>query len=390
MIWPYIILSYISLFVFGLSDNVRGPLFPEIMKEFAVNDSMGSWMFALSSISGFLSSYLARHLLRRFDRLNVLRGGAVALILSLIGLATAPHFYVFLLFSLTFGMSLGIVGLIPNVLVPLGSSEGRKQQLLSGLHAMYGVASFCSPLIAASVEHFTGSWRWTFGIITVVPLGLLIYTFHGSHENLHKKTEFVAENHKLNKARNFKPQIFLAFMVSFCVCAEIMVSSRLALFMRRTLDYDMEHASLYVTYFFVGMLVGRSLFALIKLPFSLRAQLAGALVLSAICIYLGVHWNPIFLPITGFTVAPFYPLAITWISTKFPTDLDSAVSYMMATDSMMLVGMHLLIGYLTDTKGIAFAMLALGPLYCFLSFLFVNSYEYFFERHKPQEDSNIA
>ncbi|WP_413575161.1 MFS transporter [Bdellovibrio sp. HCB290] len=389
MIWPYIILSYFSLFVFGLSDNVRGPLFPEIMKEFAVNDSMGSWMFALSSISGFLSSYLARHVLRRYDRLNVLRGGAIALILSLIGLATAPHFYVFLFFSLTFGMSLGIVGLIPNVLVPLGSSENRKQQLLSGLHAMYGVASFCSPLIAASVQHLTGSWRWTFGIITVVPLGLLLYTFHGSHKDLHKKAEFIPENHKLNKARNFRPQIFLAFMVSFCVCAEIMVSSRLALFMRRVMDYDMEKSSLYVTYFFVGMLVGRSLFALIRLPFSLRTQLSGAVVLSAVCIYAGVHWDPIFLPITGFTVAPFYPLAITWISSKFPTDLDSAVSYMMATDSLMLVGMHLLIGYLTDLKGIAVAML-MGPVYCLLSFMLVNSYEYFFERHQPQDDSNIA
>jgi fucose permease len=359
------------------------------MKEFAVNDSMGSWMFALSSISGFLSSYLARHVLRRYDRLNVLRGGAIALICSLIGLATAPHFYVFLFFSLTFGMSMGIVGLIPNVLVPLGSSEERKQQLLSGLHAMYGVASFCSPLVAASVEYLTGSWRWTFGAITVVPLGLLLYTYHGSHANLHKKADFVPEDHKLNKARNFKPQIFLAFMVSFCVCAETMVTSRLALFMRRTMDYDMEHSSLYVSYFFIGMLVGRSLFALIKLPFSLRAQLSGSLIGTALCIFGGVYIHPIFLAITGFMVAPFYPLAITWISTKFPTDLDSAVSYMMATDSMMMVGMHLMVGHLSDTKGIAFAML-LGPIYCFLSFLLVNSYEYFFERHQPQDDSNIA
>jgi fucose permease len=360
------------------------------MKEFAVNDSMGSWMFALSSISGFLSSYLTRNLLRRYDRMTVLRGGSVALIISLVGLATAPHFYVFLFFSLAFGMSLGILGLIPNVLVSLGSSDDRKQQLMSGLHAMYGVASFCSPLIAASVEYLTGSWRWTFGIITLVPMGLLLYSFHGSHANLHKKAEFIPENHKLNKARNFKPQIFLAFMVSFCVCAEIMVSSRLALFMRRTADYDMEHSSLYVTYFFVGMLTGRSLFALIKLPFTLRAQLSASLVLTAVCILGGVYIHPVFLPITGFAVAPFYPLAITWISSKFPTDLDSAVSYMMATDSMMLVGMHLLIGHFTDTKGIAFAMLLLGPIYCLLSFLLVNSYEYFFERHQPQDDSNIA
>lgn len=384
MIWPYIILSYFSLFVFGLSDNVRGPLFPEIMKEFSVNDSMGSWMFALSSISGFLSSYLCRHLLRRYDRLTVLRAGAVALIISQLGMAAAPSFYAFLFFSFTFGLSMGIVGLIPNVLVPLGSSSERKQQLLSGLHSMYGVASFLSPLIAAGVEHWTGSWRWTFAIVALAPTGLLIYTRHSSHENLHKKTELTAESHKLNKARNFKPQLFFAFMVSFCVAAEIMVSSRLALFMRRTMNYDMESSSLYVTYFFVCMLAGRMLFTLIKLPTSVRNQLTGALVLSAACILAGLYVHPIFMPIVGFTVAPFYPLAISWISTKFPHDLDTAVSYMMATDSMMLVAMHLLVGKITDNAGIATAML-LGPVLCFISFLLVNSYEFFFERAPAHE-----
>ncbi|MGE5086981.1 MAG: MFS transporter [Bacillota bacterium] len=384
MVWPYIILSYFSLFVFGLSDNVRGPLFPEIMKEFAVNDSMGSWMFALSSISGFLSSYLCRYLLRRYDRLTVLRAGAMALITSQLGMAAAPSFYAFLFFSFTFGLSMGIVGLIPNVLVPLGSSSERKQQLLSGLHSMYGVASFLSPLIAAGVKHWTGSWRWTFVIVALAPTGLLIYTRHSSHDNLHKKAEFTAESHKLNKARNFKPQLFFAFMVSFCVAAEIMVSSRLALFMRRTMNYNMEGSSFYVTYFFVCMLAGRMLFALIKLPTSVRHQLTGSLVLSAVCILAGLYVHPLFMPIVGFTVAPFYPLAISWISTKFPHDLDTAVSYMMATDSIMLVAMHLLVGKITDNSGIATAML-LGPVLCFISFLLVNSYEFFFERPPVHE-----
>lgn len=281
---------------------------------------------------------------------------------------------------------MGIVGLIPNVLVPLGSSSERKQQLLAGLHSMYGVASFLSPLIAAGVEHVTGSWRWTFGIVALAPTALLLYTQHRSHDDLHKKTEATAEDHKINKERNFKPQMFFAFMVSFCVAAEIMVSSRLALFMRRTMNYDMELSSLYVTYFFICMLIGRMLFALIKLPISVRHQLSGALVLTAACIFGGLYIHPVFMPLVGFTVAPFYPLAISWISTKFPHDLDTAVSYMMATDSMMLVAMHLLVGRITDNAGIATAMLV-GPVCCVISFLLVNSYEFFFERAPAHEGS---
>lgn len=379
MIWPYIFISYFSLFVFGLCDNVRGPLFPEIMRTFGVNDSIGSWMYALSSISGFISSYLARHLLRRFDRLKVLQGGAITLVISMLGLSLAHHFVVFLMFSFLFGLSLGIIGLIPNVLVPLGASSHKKQQLLAGLHAMYGVASFISPLLAAGMQWLTGSWRWTFVVASLAPISLLIYSVHSSHRDLHKKTEITPESRKINRQMNLKPQMFLALMLSFCVAAEIMISSRLALYMRRVWQYDMESSSLYVTYFFISLLLGRFLFALFKLPTSIRNQLSGSLILSALCILLGIHSHPIFLALVGFTVAPFYPLSIAWISGKFPDDLDTAVSYMMTTDSVMLVLMHLSVGKATDYFGIEKA-LYLGPLLLLVSFVLVNSFDAFFSK----------
>ncbi len=382
MIWPYIFISYLSLFVFGLCDNVRGPLFPEIMKDFGVSDSIGSLMYALSSISGFISSYLVRHLLRRYNRLSVLQGGAVALIISMLGMSLSPNFKVFLACSFVFGLSLGIIGLIPNILVPLGASSEKKQQLLAGLHAMYGVASFLSPLLAAGIQWLTGTWRWTFVVAGIAPLGLFLYSLHSSHGDLHQKSEITAEFRKLNRKMNLKPQVFMALMLSFCVAAEILISSRLALYMRRVWNLDMEHASLYVTYFFMSMLFGRLLFAFVKFPLSVRRQLSWSLVGSVCCLLAGIHLHPIFISLVGFTVAPFYPLSIAWISTKFPQDLDSAVSYMMTIDSVMLVVMHLLVGQVTDHFGIGKA-LYLAPIFFLLSFILVNAFEAIFERNRP-------
>ena len=62
IIWPLILISFASLFVFGISDNIRGPLFPEILKEFNISDSMGSLMFALSSLSENVSIQLYNNL----------------------------------------------------------------------------------------------------------------------------------------------------------------------------------------------------------------------------------------------------------------------------------------------------------------------------------------
>lgn len=380
MIWPFIILSYASLFVFGLSDNIRGPLFPEIMKQFTISDSMGSLMFALSNISGLIASYVCRYLLRRYDRLSVLRGGAFSLIVALFGLATAPVFSVFLLFSFLFGLSLGIIGIIPNILVSLGSSSHRKQQMLSGLHTMYGVASLLAPLLAAGVEVVTGNWRWTFIAAALGPLSLIVYSFHGSHKNLYVRTPFSKEEYKAQKAKNFKPQLFLTFMLSFAVATEIMLSSRLALYMQRVWNYDMETSSLYVTYFFIFMMVGRGLFTLVHFKQSPQFLLTTSIVSSGFCILLGIYVHPLFLAFGGFTIAPFYPLSITWISSEFPQDLDSVVSYMIAIDSLMLMIMHLSIGKVTDVIGIQNALLS-GLGFVVLCLVMINSYRALF---KPQ------
>lgn len=381
MIWPFIFLSYASLFVFGLSDNIRGPLFPEIMRQFAVSDSMGSLMFALSNISGFFASHGCRYVLRRYDRLTVLQGGALGLTLSMWGMAFSTLFPLFLFFSFTFGLSLGVLGLVPNILVPMGSSPQRKQQMLSGLHTMYGLASLLSPLLAAGMEYLTGSWRWTFVAASLAPIGLLLYTLHASHKSLHTKASYSPEAHRANKKKNFKPQLFLAIMLSLAVAAEIMVSSRLALYMQRTWNFDMEASSLYVTYFFICMMLGRFLFAVVHFKKTPQFLLSTSLILTGLFILAGVFVHPLFLAGTGFMIAPFYPLSISWISSEFPEDLDSAVSYMMATDSIMLIIMHLSIGKLTDLFSIRDAMLW-GMSFVVVSLFMVNSFAFFFRREK--------
>jgi hypothetical protein len=134
-----------------------------------------------------------------------------------------------------------------------------------------------------------------------------------------------------------------------------------------------------VTYFFVFLLLGRLLFALVPFRQSIRLLLSVSLVATAALFFLGLWVHPLFLAATGLGIAPFYPLAISWISSEFPHDMDSAVSYMVATDSLMLVLMHLLVGRITDAVGITGAILT-GPAFLLGSLLMVNSFGYLFRR----------
>lgn len=378
IIWPLILISYASLFVFGISDNIRGPLFPEILKDFNVSDSMGSLMFALGSLSGFVASYFARQLLLRFDRRSILQGACLGMTATLLGLAAAPNFYVFLVFSVLFGVNSGIIGLIPNVLVPLGSSVEKKQQLLSGLHAMYGIASLLAPMLVALIGVFSTNWRYTYAITALAPFSLFLYSLHKSHRPHHLRPDRKSEEHQASNKKNFKAQMFLALTLSFAVAAEVMISSRLALYMRRVWDFNLENSSLYVTYFFIALLMGRLLFTGIKFKRALSIQLSACLIFTAVSVLLGLLVHPFFLAVAGFSIAPFYPLMIALISSEFPLDLDSAVSYMMATDSLMLALMHVLVGKLSDYFGIHLAFYSC-IMFLTLSLIMVNTYHSFFK-----------
>jgi FHS family glucose/mannose:H+ symporter-like MFS transporter len=340
---------------------------------------MGSLMFAVSSLSGFVASHFARFLLGRYDRKSILQWACVGMILTLVGLAFSPTFYIFLFFSVLFGLNAGIIGLVPNILVPLGASSDKKQQLISGLHAMYGISSLLAPLAVAGMGLISNSWRYTFLVVTIAPITLLLYSFHKIHTPHHKKPEYSADLKKENKKKNFKPQMYLAFMLSFAVASEVMISSRLALYMRRVWNYNLEVSSLYVTGFFISLLLSRLLFTGVKFKSSLYLQLSLCLIFTAILVIAGIIIHPLFLAVAGFSIAPFYPLAITLISSEFPHDLDTAVSYMMATDSLMLTLMHILVGKLSDSFGIGYAIYSIMAfLAC--SFVLVNSYRYVFKK----------
>ncbi len=354
-IWPLILISYAALFVFGITDNIRGPLFPEILKSFNVSDSMGSLMFALGSLSGFFASRFARELLYKFNRKVILQYACLGLTFSIIGLSQANHFYLFLFFSVSFGVSSGIIGLIPNILVPIGASPEKKQQLLSGLHSMYGIASLLAPLFVAAINSFSGEWRTTYLLSAVFPFILFLYCFHGSHDPHHEKPIPKSEAKKNPSQKNFLPQLGMALILSFTVAAEVLISSRLALYTRRELNYSLDESSYYVTFFFIALLLGRLLFTLVKFRTSLFWQIFTCQFLTVICIALGLNFHVEFLALSGFFVAPVYPLMIALISAEFPKDLDSAISTMMATDSTMLAVMHLTVGKLTDLFGIHLA-----------------------------------
>ncbi len=64
----------LSMFILGLSDNIRGPLFPELLRYFDISNTQASLSFGVASFAAFSGNLISTFLLKRIhlDRLLAL------------------------------------------------------------------------------------------------------------------------------------------------------------------------------------------------------------------------------------------------------------------------------------------------------------------------------
>lgn len=367
MNWRYLILAFTSLLVLGLGDNIRGPLFAEILAGFKLSNFQGSLIFSASSICGFLGSLLIRKKFEKWGAVRVLNFSLVGFGVALALMGSAGSFAWFLFGSSLFGLSVGAMGVSQNYLVSVGASSHRLQQAMSGLHSMYGIASFMAPLMVAALSK-DGDWRLSFLVVALFPLALaVINIFVGIKYKVvgSSTTETTASASPSSSRVHF----YFAVGLALYVAAEILLSTRLALYMRRQFSYDLSQSSLYVSYFFAFLLAGRVLFSVVKFPFKLYNQIRWLLVLSVICYIAGLYLHPFFLVLTGLMMAPIYPLMMTYASQIFHREvLSRVIAICLSMSSLFIVFMNFSVGAMSDTWGILVAML-FGVLVLVLSLL---------------------
>ena len=166
-----IFFSFLSLFLLGLADNIRGPLFPEILDYFSVTSAKGSLSFATTSGAAFVGSFMSGYYLRRFSISSLLLLAVFVMGLGLTVMGLADSFNLLLLGSFLLGLSIGFMGVSQNLLVTENVSPENQSKALSGLHAMYGFASFLAPVIASQTTIHFGVWRAAF-LTTAILCGL--------------------------------------------------------------------------------------------------------------------------------------------------------------------------------------------------------------------------
>lgn len=361
-----------SMFALGLADNIRGPLFPDLIHFFQLSNTEASCSFAITSAFSFLGNIAAERILRRISIDRLLVWSLNILSLALLGMAVAPTFLFYMIAAAFFGLGMGLMGIVQNLMVAENVNGEFQTKALSGLHSIYGLSSLVAPFVASYAPEILGSWRAAFFVTSAAALLVYVGTclIHSRDSIVHVKTE-LKEIINPNCKQNVFSFLMFGGVLAFYVVTEILVSSRLALYMRQSFNMDLKHSSLYVTYFFSFLLLGRLCFTFKKFTTSIKMQMNILLILTFICILLGLSVHPFFLAASGLTMAPFYPLGIAYLSEQTHLHKRRYITFAMAFQNLCLISMHLGVGYLTDQFGLINAF-GVGVISIVLSLLCIN------------------
>lgn len=373
-----LIFTYMSMFVLGISDNIRGPLYPELLKYFNLNNSEASLSFAFASGAAFFGNGLGALILKKIHLDRLLTISIFLMMSGLFIMGMSSQFNIYLFGTIIYGFSLGSTGVAQNLLIAENSNSHNQTKSISGLHGIYGLSSFIAPFLASRApiwfsDHSNGwtymvEWQSAFFITCAIAFVVLVLLLIVS-----PKPAFIASLPHDELIHGKKSSIatmlwFAGFFASY-VGAEILISTRLALYMRTYFNMSLEESSNYVSYFFIFLLAGRLLFAFKSFKMSLKKQLYSSLMLSLAALIVGLFIHPFFLAILGFTMAPFYPLAIVYISDITGFQKRRFLTFVMGLQSLSVIIMHIGVGYLTDAYGLLYAFgvgvaLLIGSILC--------------------------
>ncbi|MBC7742487.1 MAG: MFS transporter [Bdellovibrionaceae bacterium] len=348
-----LLFACLSMFVLGLADNIRGPLFADLMNFFKLTNSEGSLSFAVTSAAALFGNIVTAPLMRKMTLARLLLLSVFLMMVGLFFMAISPTFTFYLLSALIFGFSFGLMGVVQNLIVAENIDSEKQPKYLSALHGIYGFASLLAPLLASRAPELLGPWRSAFYVTSAICFLVLI-----SGIFIYSLTPF--EIHQISQAQLSRkaprPLLFaIGGILAFYVTAEIMVATRLALYMRTAFNMNLEQSSNYVSYFFVFLLIGRILFAVKTFSYSLKQQLNASLILSLIFLGFGLWVHPFLLTVVGLAMAPFYPISVAYISDLTGVDKRKFITFAISFQSLCVITMHMGVGFLTDRYGLFYA-----------------------------------
>ena len=297
---------FLSFFVFGFTDNLKGPTLPSMIQDLHIDYGTSGNIFFGEYFGFVVTSLIAGILADRFGLkvILILAGGLLAT--GVAGYSTFSNTMLLTVSLFSVGLGLGAIELGANATIV--QIHPKKTGLYLNLMAvLHGLGSLIAPLFAGWLLGLNISWRiiyrWDILLIALFVLLFLFLQFPKSQEQ-NNSIDF--KNIPNFAFKGILPWFYAA--IAFYVAAEIGVGSWLVTYLQDTRNQSILVSNQNLSLFFGLLTLGRLIGGFIVHRLGYLRSILFASIASLVCVLLGTFTVfSIFFPITGLFFSIIFP-----------------------------------------------------------------------------------
>ena len=365
-------------FTFGYTSLVISSLLPLIERNFSLPHSKTGIMLSAGSIAFLITSLLIGYLLEKFDTFRI----------TLTGLLTTTFGGIIFMISRGFPELVAAITLVNigaatvEVSVPfvigLNESTGKKGGILNVVHSLFAFGAISGPFITSIIIKNPSNWKYSF--LTVVAFSLIpIISITLAREHVRTMFENYRKNKRVKEEKEntlieafelLKNKFFLLLILGLAIYVgyEMSFSSWLSVFLYEYRGFKVDSAALYPSFLWIGLFIGRLIFAKAADKIGYKKWLIIVSIASAVTTILAIivsrNMMSIFISVflTGLSYATVYPVIQAIIIDTFRKNKGTALGITAASTSILSALTNFTIGQLGSAFGIFAGLLTIVVL----------------------------
>ncbi|MBO4324043.1 MAG: MFS transporter [Lachnospiraceae bacterium] len=373
-----ITIIYAAFIGLGIPDSLFGTSWPSIYSEFGLPFALGGLISCICSCGTMVSSLMSARLIKKLGTNKLTAACTLLTGVSLLGFSFSNGFLWLCLLSVPLGLGAGSIDTALNNYVALHYSASQ----MSFLHCFYGVGVTVSPFIMTLVFRSGMGWRSGYRIASGIQLGLallLIVTLpvwkkvHGEESSSEEKFETLS----LKQAASIKGVKIMWLLFICSVMIEVSAGSWCSTFLVEHRHLSNELAAASVTFYYLGMTLGRFLSGVFARKLhSWQIIKAGLLILGAALLLLILVPNNIVtiaaLMMIGLGNGPMFPNFNYLTPENFGESRSPAIiGTQMAVSSFAIIVGPILCGLIGQALGMGSFPFFLAVCYILMLVVFV-------------------
>jgi len=359
-------ICFLAFFLFGFTDNLKGPTLPAMLAEMNINYATGGNIFFGEYLGFLIATMLTVIIADKVGLKSVLIFAGVCLVIGVSGYSTFQNTLLLSISLFTIGLGLGAFELGPNAVIVEIYKE-RKGLFLNLMAVLHGLGSLAAPLFVSWLFSQGISWRiayrWDLALIALFLIVAFVLRFPKAEE----KTQIDFRHIRSIAFKGTLPVFY--FAIAIYVAAEIGVASWLVAYLQDFRGSTESTSNLSLSLFFALLMIGRLIggFFVHQLGYVRSILFAG--LGAAICLTVGTLTNlSFFLPLTGFFFSIIFPTITAAVSDTHTENTNTILGTLFTFAGLGGVIGPWLIGWTSTSIGLQ-AGFALNAVFSFLFFL---------------------